>query len=270
LRDVRRTTRFLPTEMRTPMTELLYLGSTEAAYETRFTATIVATPPGGIVLDRTLFYPVGGGQPADRGALRREDGTEWPIADVAKVGDSVLHRLGRMRAGVPRPQVGDRVEGRVDWDRRYLHMRSHTAQHLLSARLFAMTGRRTRKAILGGGSARLELDGAWPAELRPEVVLADLERYVAEARPVQVRFVPRAAFDADPPPRSGAIALAPHVDPVRLIEIDVADRCPCGGTHLRNTSEIGPVALEPPRALPDGGTEVSFRLGTVAPPTPRA
>jgi misacylated tRNA(Ala) deacylase len=249
------------------MTELAYLTSSEAAYERVFEATVVAVPPGGVVLDRTLFYPVGGGQPADRGTLRRGDGAEWPIADVAKSGDSVLHRFGRLRSGAVRPQVGDQVRGTIDWERRYLHMRSHTAQHLLSARLFEMTGRRTRKAVLGGGTARLELDGPWPEALSPSSVQTDLEGWVARAMPVHVRFMPRAEFDAHPPARSGAIPLAPQVDPVRLIEIVEADRCPCGGTHLRNTSEIGALELAPPRPLPDGGTEVSFRLTTAVPST---
>jgi misacylated tRNA(Ala) deacylase len=254
--------------MEVGMTELLYLGSSEAAYEREFEATVVSAPPGGLVLDRTLFYPVGGGQPADRGVVHRADGAEWPIADVAKSGDSVLHRFGRMRSSLTRPQVGDRLSGRIDWDRRFLHMRSHTAQHLLSARLFEMTGHRTRKAVLAGGSGRLELDGSWPNALEPSIVESDLRAWVDRAMPVHVRFLPRAEFDAHPPARSGAIALAPHVDPVRLIEITEADVGPCGGTHLRNTSEIGRFSLDPPQALPDGGTAVSFRLTSDGPPTP--
>jgi misacylated tRNA(Ala) deacylase len=250
------------------MTKLLYLSSSDAAYEREFEATVVSVPPGGLVLDQTLFYPVGGGQPADRGVVRRADGSEWPIADVAKSGESVLHRFGRMRSSAARPQVGDRLTGWIDWDRRYLHMRSHTAQHLLSARLFEMTGHRTRKAVLGGGSARLELDGAWPSALDRATVENDVKGWVDRAMWVHVRFISRAEFDAHPPARSGAIALPPHVDPVRLIEITDADRGPCGGTHLRNTSEIGGFALDPPQALPDGGTAVTFRLTSDAPPIP--
>jgi misacylated tRNA(Ala) deacylase len=249
-------------------TELSYLSDSEAAYVRSFRAHIVALPPGAVVLDRTYFYPVGGGQPADRGVLTLPDGSELPIADVSKSGDSVLHRIGRRR-GSASPAVGQEVGGTIDWERRYRHMRLHTVQHLLSARLFARTGRRTVRARLEGSSGTLDLeppvlDGAREAA----EVAADLRSQLDRHLPVRIRLLPRAEYDQDPGARSGLVQLPAHVDPVRVVEIEAADRCPCGGTHLRSTSEAGNFELLPFERLPEGGSRVRFTLGDASTPTP--
>lgn len=248
-------------------TELSYLGDGDAAYVRSFRARIVALPPGAVVLDRTYFYPVGGGQPADRGVLRLPGGAELPIADVSKSGEAVLHRLGRHR-GAAAPAVGQEVEGVLDWDRRYRHMRLHTTQHLLSARLFERKGRRTVRARLEGSSGILDLEP--PALAGPEELAdigTDLRTQLDRNLPVRIRHLPRAEYDRDPGARSGLVPLPPHVDPVRVVEIEAADRCPCGGTHLRSTSEAGGFELAPFEPIPDGGTRVRFTLAAAVPPT---
>jgi misacylated tRNA(Ala) deacylase len=250
-------------------TELSYLLDTEAAYARSFRARIVALPPGSVVLDRTFFYPVGGGQPADRGVLRLPDGSELPIADVSKSGEAVLHRIGRRRGTAPPPAVGTEVEGVIDWERRYRHMRLHTTQHLLSARVFARTGRRTVRARLEGTAGTLDLeppalDGA--GEL--EAIRSDLRTQLDRNLPVRIRRMSRAEYDRDPGARSGLVPLPPHVDPVRVVEIEAADRCPCGGTHLRSTGEAGAFELAPFEPLPDGGTRLRFTLVGAEPSTP--
>jgi misacylated tRNA(Ala) deacylase len=249
------------------VTELAYLASVEAAYTRSFAARVVALPPGGLVLDRTFFYPVGGGQPADRGTLRRGDGAAWSVVDVTRRGGTTLHRLDRRRRGTP-PQVGDELSGEIEWDRRYLHMRCHTGQHLLSARVFALTGRRTRRAVFGGGQGTIELDGAWPSDRAITALRDDVRSWIERDRPVALRFVPRAEYDRDPAPRAGLVALAPQVDPVRLIEIEDADRCPCGGTHVRSTGEIGSMAIAEPSPRGEGGGAIEFTLGA-SPPSDR-
>lgn len=250
-------------------TELSYLADSASGYVREFTARVVALPPGAVVLDRTYFYPVGGGQPADRGELRRGDGGRVPIVDVAKSGPAVIHRVGRRSEAGGSLSLGEEVRGVIDWDRRYRHMRLHTAQHLLSARLFTQTGRRTASARLQDDAATLDLEPpALTSEWGSAAVLAELERYRDRDLPVRIRLLPRSEYDRDPGDRSGLVALPPHVDPVRVVEIEAADRCPCGGTHLARTAEIGPVvsaALEP---LATGGTRVRFRLAAADPPTP--
>jgi misacylated tRNA(Ala) deacylase len=250
-------------------TELSYLADGEAGYVRSFRARVVALPPGAVVLDRTYFYPVGGGQPADRGVLRLPDGSELPIADVSKSGESVLHRIGRRRGAAGAISVGLEVEGVIDWERRFRHMRLHTTQHLLSARLFSRTGRRTVRARLEGRSATLDLElPALDGVLALEEAAADLRAQLDRNLPVRIRHLPRSEYDQDPGARSGLVPLPPHVDPVRVVEIEAADRCPCGGTHLRSTSEVGPVELAPFQVLPEGGTQVRFTLGDAGLPTP--
>ncbi len=252
------------------MTELAYLPSVEDAYVARFRARIVALPPGGVVLDRTYFYPTGGGQPADRGELTAGPGPSAPVVDVTKSGPAVVHRLAGGAGARHALQVGDEVDGRIDWERRHRHMRLHTSQHFLSGRVFSRTGRRTRKANFSGVRALIELDGP----LEPSIVAAlqeDVRAVVQPPHAVAIRLLPRAEWDRHPlSQRSGLVPLPPQVDPVRVIEIEGSDLCPCGGTHLRSTAEIGEVAIEPPVPLGDGGSRLVFTLGAGPTIAPRA
>ena len=250
------------------MTELLYLADVAEAYVTTFRGRIVALPPGGVVLDRTRFYPTGGGQPCDLGSLRLPDGTALPVLDVAKSGEAVIHRVGRKGSAPSALVLGTEVDGTIDWPRRHRHMRGHTFQHLLSARVFALTGRRTRKANLTGKGGIIEVEGPWPAGITERELDADVRPYVAADRTVQIRHLPRAEYERETGGRSGLVPLPPHVDPVRVVEIDAADRCPCGGTHLRRTGEIGGFVLLPPTPLVGGDVRVTFTLDERAPPTP--
>ncbi len=252
------------------MTELAYLPTVDDAYVRTFRARVVALPPGGIVLDRTYFYPTGGGQPSDRGSLGAPGRPGVEVVDVSKSGASVLHRLKGGASGRHDLHVGEEVEGTVDWERRHRHMRLHTAQHFLSGRIFARVGRRTRKASFSGLRALLELDGALDGGVVPQLS-DDVREVVATPRSIRIRHLPRAEWDRHPlSERSGLVPLPPHVDPVRVVEIDASDTCPCGGTHLRTTGEIGAVAFEPPVPLGDGGTKVVFTLDAAAPPVPPA
>ncbi|HTS33343.1 MAG TPA: alanyl-tRNA editing protein [Thermoplasmata archaeon] len=249
------------------MTELAYLPDLPSAYVRTFRARVVALPPGGVVLDRTYFYPGGGGQPPDRGRLRSGD-VEWEVVDTARTGPTVVHRLRRRGAAAPPLALGSEVEGVIDWTRRYRHMRLHTGQHFLSARIFTRTGLRTAKAVLSGVGASLDLEGELPA-----AVLADLEADLAGAldhpHPITIRHVPRAEWDATSfAPRSGLVPLAPQVDPVRVVEIQTEDACPCGGTHVRSTREIGRLVLASPVAQVGGGCRLTFTLEDPELPTP--
>jgi misacylated tRNA(Ala) deacylase len=250
------------------VTELAYLPDLAAAYVRTFRSRVVALPPGAVVLERTYFYPTGGGQPADHGTLSTAAGGPLEVVDVTKSGLSVLHRVRGPVAALRALAPGADVEGAIDWSRRYRHMRLHTGQHLASARIFARTGLRTRKANLGGTSATLDLEGALP-----DGALAEVERDLAEAvarpRPVSIRSIPRAEWDANPyAGRSGLVPLPPQVDPVRVVEIDAADICPCGGTHLRSTEEIGRVEFRPVVPLPGGASRVVFSLADGLASTP--
>jgi misacylated tRNA(Ala) deacylase len=248
------------------VTELAYLAEPSAAYVREFSARVTALPPGAVVLDRTFFYPTGGGQPADRGDLRTSEGLRLEVVDVTRSGASVLHRVKGAPSGARPLRSGEAVTGQIDWDRRHRHMRLHTGQHLLSARIFARAGLRTRRANLAGSDASLDLEGPLSEEfLGP--LRDDLRDAVLRPHPVTVRFVPRAEWDRHPyAGRSGLVPLPAHVDPVRIIEIEATDACPCGGTHLRSTAELGPVELA--IAPGSGGGRVRLTIAELATPTP--
>ena len=242
------------------MTDLAYLPDLPSAYVRTFRARVTALPPGAVVLDRTYFYPAGGGQPCDRGVLRLDGGGPLQVVDVVKSGPAVIHRLRGEPAALRALHVGAELEGTIDWERRHRHMRLHTAQHFVSARIFARTGLRTRKANLAGSGATIDLEGSLAPEAL-ELVAADLLEVVRSPRAVSVRAVPRSAWDANPESgRSGLVPLPTQVDPVRVVEIDASDVCPCGGTHVRSTGEIGEVRWLPLVPLSDGASRVAFSL----------
>lgn len=251
------------------MTELAYLVDPAAAYVRKFRARVTALPPGAVVLDRTFFYPTGGGQPSDRGTLAAPGGATCDVIDVTKSGPSVLHRIRGPPEAMRRLSVGGEVECVLDWDRRYRHMRLHTGQHLLSARIFARAKLRTRRAQLGGAAATLDLEGELSPDFVPQLA-EDMAEFFHRPRGVSLRHIPRADWDRNPfAERSGLVPLPTHVDPVRVVEIDAADVCPCGGTHLRSTGEIGEVVLGPPVPI-ETESRIGFSLAEASRSTPSA
>lgn len=243
------------------MTELAYLADEEAAYTRQFVAQVVAMPPGGVVLDRTFFYPAGGGQPADHGHLAPPSGPRYPVVDVTKSGSAAIHRVRRPSGSATAAlQIGASVTGTLDWERRYRHMRLHTGQHLLSALIFSRTGVRTHEAHMSGSGGTIDLERPLPSEAPIEGLAAEANAILAEERKVSVRHVSRETWEKNPTPRSGLVPLPRHVDPVRIIEIVGLDACPCGGTHVRSTIEVGQLALDPLVPLALGAVRLPFRL----------
>lgn len=251
-----------------PVTELAYLADQEAAYTREFKAKVVALPPGGVVLDRTFFYAAGGGQQADHGTLTPHGGPPYPVVDVTRSGASVVHRIRRASGGGPPTlQVGEEVDGSLDWERRHRHMRLHTGQHLLSALIFQQTGVRTREANMSGTGGTVDLEQALPRETGPEALASRANALLAEDRRVSIRQVSREDWEKNPTPRSGLVPLPRHVDRVRIIEIAGLDACPCGGTHVRSTAEVGALALDPAVPLAFGAIRLPFRLLDASPPS---
>jgi misacylated tRNA(Ala) deacylase len=213
------------------------------AYMTTCDAAVTAVNDGGVVLDRTVFYARGGGQPGDRGVLRW-DGRSAAVVDTVtsrETGD-VLHVLADDAAA---PPVGAAVTAEIDWERRHRLMRTHTALHALSGVIFTGFGAK----VTGGnmeddGSARMDFElDAMSQELGREVE-ETLNARLAEDRHVRVLFLPRADALADPDLIRTKVSLIPEsVDPIRVIDIEGIDKQADGGTHVRSTGEVGTVRV---------------------------
>jgi misacylated tRNA(Ala) deacylase len=203
-------------------------------------ARVVAiTEQGGIVLDRTVFYANSGGQPGDTGALITADGKTVPIANAVYT-DAAKSEIAHVpAAGAPALSVGDAVSAAIDWDRRHARMRMHTALHLLSAVLpYAVTG-----GSVGEAESRLDFDIP-EAGLDKDAIAAKVNEMIASGAAVSDRWISDAELEANP----GLVKTMSVKPPmgtgrVRLIEIAGLDLQPCGGTHVRNVAEIGPVRV---------------------------
>ena len=225
----------------------------EDAYLRECSAQVVAAGPQGIVLDRTVFYPLGGGQAGDAGTLVLADGTSITIADTRKCKDAE----GRPTAGiahVPAPgqedaiarlKGGDNVTATIDWDRRHRHMRFHTATHLLCH----LVPQLVNGCSISAESARLDFSMTDP--LDKEALTEGIARLVAAGHPITISAITDEELDANP-----ALVKSMSVQPprgtgrIRTIRIGDAgdasalvDFQPCGGTHVANTREIGGVVV---------------------------
>ena len=216
-------------------TDLLFR---DDAYLTRATARVLEVHEHGIELDRTIFYPLGGGQPGDTGALVRETGERISLTDTRK-GErpgSVYHIPA---PGVPRPHVGEVVSLEIDWERRYSLMRLHTALHLLSCVVVA--------PVSGGNIApdkgRLDFDIDMGL-LDAERITRETNALIASGASTETIWITDEELDTQPelvktmsvqPPRGAGR--------VRLLRIPGIDLQPCGGTHVRNISEIGGIRV---------------------------
>lgn len=204
----------------------------EDAYLAETEAVVLASGPGGVILDRTVFYPRGGGQAGDRGALALDDGTVVPIADTVYDADraTILHVPA---AGAALPRAGARVIARIDWELRLKRMRAHTALHLLSVVApYPVTG-----GAVGDAEGRLDFDSGEVLLDKAEVE-ARLNELIALDRAVAHRWI--ADEDLDPALiKTMAVKPPMGTGRVRLVEIEGLDLQPCGGTHVRRTGEIG-------------------------------
>jgi len=213
------------------MTEPLYR---DAPYERENAARVTAIDDHGIRLDRTVFYPRGGGQAGDAGALVLGDGREVAIADTVKVEGDIVHVPAPGQLALAGLAPGATLTARIDWERRHRHMRFHTATHLLCA----IVPHPTNGCSITSGYARLDFDMVEPLER--EHLERELARLVAEAHEVRTVWITDEELDAKPElVRTMSVKPPRGVGRVRLLEIDGVDLQACGGTHVANTREIG-------------------------------
>jgi len=222
------------------MAELLYAAD---AYLKDVDATVREIRDGAVVLDRTVFYATGGGQPHDTGTLTwtGSDGSAQTcrVVEVRKQGPDVLHKVeGEV------PPVGAAVHGTIDWDRRFALMRHHTALHSMSGVIYRLFG-----ALVTGGQMyenRARMDFALE-DLSAEKLQAiedETNRLMAEGHPIYVKVLPREeAFQIPDLIRTNINLLPPAIQEIRIIDIEGIDQQADGGTHVANTREVGTVRI---------------------------
>lgn len=212
-----------------------------ASYLKTTRAIVTATTPEGIRLNQTIFYPLGGGQPGDTGHMSWNGG-EATVIDTRKYRaenepDDVLHVLAE---GASMPPVGAEVTISIDWDKRYAYMRMHTCMHLLSALLrdCGITGCQV-------GAEKGRVDFSMPNGVpEKEWLTTELNRVITESHAVTTQWISDADLEAQPDlVRSMSVRPPMGTGRVRLVKIGDVDLQPCGGTHVANTSEIGPVEV---------------------------
>ncbi len=217
------------------MTEILCYAD---SYLREFDARVLHVTPKGVVLDRTAFYPGGGGQPSDTGFLRASD-DEYRVTNISQAGGQKVHELDREP-----PPSGTAVLGEIDWDRRYRLMRTHTALHILCGVVW-----RDYEAHVTGGNmtplaARMDFElEQMSADFASEVE-ARINAEVAAARAIEIKTLPRQeALQIPDLIRTKINLLPPAVNEIRIVDIVGLDLQADGGTHVANTSEVGHIRV---------------------------
>ena len=217
------------------MTELLFLND---AYVSEFDAVVTAVADdGGVALDRTAFYIGGGGQPCDVGTLTdTATGAQYQVTRAGRSGGAIVHTID----GNARPAVGAALHGAIDWERRYLLMRTHTALHILCGVVWRDYGALVTGGDMRPGTARMDFELENMSAEFAEEVEARINAEVAEARVIDVGSMTRGEADAHPDLIRTKINLLPAaITEVRTIDITGLDLQADGGTHVHNTREVG-------------------------------
>ncbi len=217
------------------MTDLLF--HTES-YLKEFEATVTDVVDGGVVLDRTAFYAGGGGQPADSGTLTSGD-SEYQITGIKRVDGKLVHQIsGEL------PAAGTTVTGKIDWDRRYLLMRTHTALHILCGVVWRDYEAKVTGGDMKPGEGRMDFEfESFSAEFVEEIE-AKINAEVAAGRDIIVNTLNRQEADQVPDLiRTKINLLPPNIQEIRTIDIHGLDLQADGGTHVANTREVGVIKV---------------------------
>jgi len=203
-------------------------------YDTHFEAEIIGIDRDGIILDRTLFYPQGGGQESDRGNLEKGS-LIFNIESVSKEGEDIIHHISSDMSN--KIKVGDIITGEIDWNYRYGVMRAHSSQHILSALIKNKFDIDTAHATISFEEVSLQIAQTINDDQFKEVIKEINRMCTIENHEFQTKVVPREEIDIEEKQIRGKI---PEQGKVRLVELKNYDLICCGGTHVKNTSEIGP------------------------------
>jgi len=217
------------------MTELLHMKDN---YAKRFEAKIIEIVKNGVVLDRSAFYPLKGGVQNDIGMLVI-DGKKFIVTNVSQINGKVIHTLDKID-GV---EVGMKVNGEIDWNRRYKLMRLHTASHLLEAMMFKKTG-----CLIGSGKVSMEscYMGFTISEMDKELIkqaVEDANKLIEKGAPVKIYFMKREEALKDLEVVKLATKLPPMIKELRIVDVKGIDHQACGGPHVADIGEIGKIEV---------------------------
>lgn len=216
------------------MTELLYLRD---SYLREADAAVRSAGDNAVVLDRTVFYPGGGGQPADTGVLRWPGG-ERRVTEMRRDGETVWHVLD----GAP-PPGGAAARAALDWDRRYAIMRHHSALHVLVGAVYRLFNARVTGGAIYPDRARMDFSLEDLNKDRVAEIERETNRVLAEDRPITVRFVTQEEFARSDLIRLARDLVPKDLDRIRVVEIEGYDAQADGGTHVGRTGEVGALRI---------------------------
>ena len=237
------------------MTELLYHPANE--YQKEFEAEVEKTDEekNFVVLDQTLFYKEGGGQPADHGKITWEN-KEAEVTDVRKEHGEIRHYIeGDM------PEEGEKIHGELDWERRYKHMKMHTAQHIVSKIVLDEYNASTAGNQVHADRSRIDFEPAEFSEEDLEKIRELANKIIDQDIKLQKSEVARDRLEEETEDGRTNLDLIPdHIDPLRAVEIGEIDICPCGGTHVDSTGELGELEIVERRSKGADVERVEFIL----------
>ncbi len=228
------------------MTKLIYF---DDCYVKEFDAKVEEIKGQEVILDKTAFYPKGGGQPSDTGEI---DGCR--VNKAIKKGNKVKHVLENIDF-----EEGNKVHGELDWDRRYSHMKYHTAQHILSAIVLEEYDGKTTGNQLYQDRARIDFDIDLSNKI--DELEKKVNEVIEESREIEIYKMPRKKAEEELDPERTRINLLPDsVKELRIIEIKDLDKTACAGTHVKNTEEVGEFNITDTESKGKGRKRIEFKL----------
>ena len=215
------------------MTEILYMKDAESNYIKEFDATVTKNKKNYITLDKTAFYPKGGGQPSDVGTISWNK-QKSKVKEVLKKGTTIKHVIEGEK-----PEVGTKIHAKIDWKRRYSHMKMHTAQHILSGIIFDEYKARTVGNQIHADYSRVDFKPVTFSDEDLEKIKDKFNKIVEKDQPIRIYEEERESLEKRVNQERANLDLLPKfIKKLRIVEIKDFDICPCAGTHVKNTREI--------------------------------
>ncbi len=215
------------------MTKILYMKNIEGNYIKDFEAIVTKSKKDYITLDKTAFYPEGGGQPSDTGYIYWKD-KKIRVKHVIKKGDTIKHRLDGKK-----PEVETKIHAKLDWEKRYSHMKMHTAQHIISGIIFDDFNARTVGNQIHAEYSRVDFHPITFSEENLKKIVEKFNKIVSKDLPIKIYEEERQSFEKRVNEERCNLDLLPKfIKKLRIVEIKGFDVCPCAGTHVKNTNEI--------------------------------